>query len=112
MNLGNPARGLAYITHIETHDTYANSPIIITPKTRDKLVSQQFTVLKVGDWGRCEDEECERTHANDEVTNLHPHHVEAGDWVLVRNRSWSETTDPNVYVVGVDHILAKFVETP
>jgi hypothetical protein len=116
-DLGIPTRGKAFIKHIETSENYANSPIVITPKTRDAIAKCQFTVVAVGEWERCDEPmECERPHGVDGIGSpvkvwTHPHNVRVGDWVLCRNRSWDVTPDPSVYVVRVDDILGKFVET-
>jgi hypothetical protein len=114
VNLGNPARGLAFIRHIETVETYGNSPIVITPKTRDKIAAQQFTVVAAGDFEYCEDrEDCERCSCRWNIYQheyLHEHEVREGDWVLVRNRAWQSTPDPSVFVIKVDDILGVFRE--
>jgi co-chaperonin GroES (HSP10) len=107
IDLGQPTRGNAYIRHITTLETYANSPILIPVQARDKLAAQQFVVVAVGNYERCEDEECERQHT---VEGEHAHQIEAGDWVLVRNRSWMLTPCPDTYVCRWDAILGKFVE--
>lgn len=115
MQLGQPARGLAFIERIDTQETYSNSPIIVTPKTRDQISKQQFTVLAVGGWERCDEDDCERVHVTDDdppdYTRVHFHNVDVGDWVICRNRSWGETPDPKVFVVRCDDILARFTET-
>ena len=115
IDLGHPARGLAFIRRIETEETYAGSPIILTDQSREKIARQQFTVLAVGGVEFCEDEDCEREHAiryteYDEPVNVHLYDVAAGDWVLVRNRAWAETPDPNVFVVRQEAIVGKFIE--
>jgi hypothetical protein len=107
IDLGHPARGLAYIRHITTVENYANSPIVIPVQARNKLSKQQFIVVNVGKYERCEDEDCRRLHNK---WNQHVHRLMMGDWVLVRNRSWSLTPDPDVYVVRQDAILGKFEE--
>jgi co-chaperonin GroES (HSP10) len=108
IDLGYPARGLAYIRHITTAETYANSPIVIPIQAREKVAAQQFIVTAVGNYERCEDvEECPRHHNKQ---GEHVHHLTVGAWVLVRNRAWMSTPDPNVFVVRQDAILGKFVE--
>lgn len=107
IELGYPARGKAYIRHIETAETYADSPIIIPEAARDKIAKQQFIVTAVGNYERCEDEDCERPHTK---RMEHKHHLVEGDWVLVRNRAWDLTPDPDVYVVNQSDVLGKFVE--
>jgi co-chaperonin GroES (HSP10) len=103
-----PARGLAYIRHIETAERYGSSPIIITPQSRDKITCQQFEIVAVGNYERCEDEdECVRHH-NKRME--HVHRLKIGEWVLVKNRAWTATPDPAVFVVKQDAILGKFVE--
>jgi hypothetical protein len=103
-----PARGLCYIKHIQTAETYANSPIIITDKSRDAISKQQFEIVALGKYEICEDvEECVRHHNK---WNQHVHRLMCGDWVLVKNRAWLATPDPDVFVVRQDAILGKFVE--
>ena len=108
IDLGHPARGLAYIRHITTEEWYGNSPIVILPTTRDKISRQQFIVVALGKYEICEDvDECKRVHNK---WGQHVHRLMCGDWVLVKNRSWMQTPDPNVFVVRQDAILGKFVE--
>ena len=102
-----PARGLIYIRHIATEETYRGGAIVITPKSRDKVAAQQFIVTAIGESEHCDDEDCERPH----VLECHVHGLMVGDWVLVRHRSWMATPDPNVYVVRTDDILGKFEES-
>lgn len=109
IDLGYPASGLAFIRHVETVERYANSPIIVTPKTRDHLTRCQFIVTAVGDYEYCADvEDCGRHH---DKRGRHPHRLVEGDWVLVRNRSWSLTPDPDIYVIRQGYILGKFKES-
>ena len=108
IDIGYPSRGLAYIKHIKTAETYAGSPIIIPEPARDKVSAQQFEVVAVGNYEICEDpDECRRHHTK---RGEHVHRLEEGDWVLVRNRAWLSTPDPDVFVVRQDAILGKFVE--
>ena len=102
-----PARGLAFIKHIQTDERYAGGHIVIPPQARDKVAKQQFIVAAVGKYENCDDEDCRRLHNK---YNQHVHALTIGDWVLVRNRSWMQTPDPEVYVVRQDAILGKFVE--
>jgi hypothetical protein len=103
-----PARGLCYIKHIVTEDRYPGSPIYITDKSRDKVASQQFEIVALGKYEICEEpEECVRHHNK---WNQHVHRLMCGDWVLVRNRAWLATPDPDVFVVRQDAVLGKFVE--
>lgn len=116
IDLGTPARGLAFIRHIQTSENYANSPIVITPKTRYAIAKCQFIVVAVGGCEICEDEDCERYHYaistfSENGPSMHPHSVEVGDWVLVRNRAWMASPDPGVFVCRVDDVLGKFVES-
>ena len=116
MNLGHPARGLAFIKHIETEETYRGSSIIIPDQARDKIAKQQFIVVAVGEPEWCEDDECPRLHDpllrvdGEEYEFYHRSDVRGGDWVLCRNRSWAATPDPNIFVVRQADILGKFVE--
>jgi co-chaperonin GroES (HSP10) len=108
IDIGFPARGLAYIRHIKTAETYAGGRIVVPETARDKVAAQQFIVTGVGNYERCKDvEECPRHHNKQ---GEHVHRLEQGDWVLVRNRAWMSTPDPSVYVVRQDAILGKFVE--
>lgn len=110
MELGYPAPGLAFIKHVETVETYANSPIIVTAATRDAISKTQFVVVSVGDYERCEADpgDCLRHH---DKRGRHPHRLVESDWVLVKNRSWSPTPDPEVFVCRQIDILGKFKET-
>lgn len=100
-----PARGLAFIKHIETEETYPGSAILVTQKTRDKITKCQFEVVRVGDYARCADEDCERPHTK---FREHKHHLLEGDWVLCKNRAWMETDDEQIYVIRQDDIWGKF----
>jgi len=100
-----PARGRAFIRHIETEETYPGSPIIITPKSQDQITRCQFEVVRVGDYFKCRDEDCERPHTK---LHEHRHNLCEGDWVLCKNRTWAETPDPDVFVIWTDDILGKF----
>jgi hypothetical protein len=114
MNLGHPARGLAFIRHVTTEDRYQGGSIIIPEHIRDKVAKQQFNVIAVGEHERCEDEDCNRPHLHHGGWWKNLEHVcwaEAGDWVLCRNRSWAATPDPDIYVVRQSDILGKWVET-
>jgi len=103
-----PARGLVFVRHVETAETYANSPIVIPAQARDKVAKQQFIVTAVGNYEFCDDpEECERPHTK---RGEHKHRLEEGDWVLLRNRSWMLTPDPQVFVVRQSDVLGKFIE--
>ncbi len=119
MDLGRPARGLAFIKHIETEDTYRGGKILIPDQARDKIAKMQFTVVDVGEAEVCEEpDDCLRQHnlhvipgtwkVKDDL--FHPCDVKVGDWVICRNRSWSATPDPDLYVVRQSDVLGKFVE--
>lgn len=130
MNLGHPARGLAFIKHIDTEERYRGGQIIIPDPVRDKVAAQQFNVVAVGAWERCPEEEeipdcsddgdCGRSvhqvlgpipgSENFEPGRFHFCEVEPGDWVLCRNRSWAATPDPDIFVVKQSDILGKWVE--
>jgi co-chaperonin GroES (HSP10) len=104
-----PARGLAFVRHPATEETYCGGTIIIPETARDKVARQQMIVVSVGDYEFCEDvEECNRLHWKG---FMHKHGLQIGDWVLCRNRSWSLTPDPDVYVIRVVDILGIFTET-
>lgn len=104
-----PARGRAFIRHIETQETYAGSRIIVPDQARDKIAKCQFEVVSVGDYERCEDpDECNRPHHKGV---FHKHRLMQGDWILARNRSWMNTPDPHIYVIRVNDILGTFKET-
>jgi hypothetical protein len=115
-----PARGLAFIRRIVTAETYANSPIVLTNKSRDAVANCQFTIVAVGNYEYCDDDECPRRHSKrvrhatrrgEPVTvREHPHQLKVTDWVLVKNKSWNATPDPNVYLVKQSDILGKFEE--
>jgi co-chaperonin GroES (HSP10) len=107
IDIGFPARGLAYIRHIKTAETYAGGRIVVPETARDKVAAQQFVVTAVGDYENCDDEDCPRSHNK---FNQHVHSLTVGDWILVRNRAWMGTPDPDVFVVRQDAILGKFVE--
>lgn len=100
-----PTRGLAFIRRIETEETYPSSNIIVTPKSRDQVTKCQFEVVRLGNYARCEDEDCTRPHTK---AQEHKHNLQIGDWVLCKNRSWMLTDDPHIYVIRTDDILGKF----
>jgi hypothetical protein len=100
-----PARGLALIRRIRTEDRYPGSRILLTDQSRDKVSACQFDIVAVGDYERCEDEDCLRSHNK---KNEHVHRLKVGDWVLCRNRSWELTPEPDLYVCKQDSILGKF----
>lgn len=103
-----PARGLAYVRHIQTEENYRGSPILIPAQARDKVAKDQMIVVSVGDYERCEEpDECDRPHYKGV---FHKHHLMQGDWVLARHRSWMQTPDPDVYVIRQADILGKFEE--
>ena len=108
MDLLTPARGLAYIRHIETAETYAGGKVVIPEQARDRVARHQFIVVSVGNYEFCEDpDECPRSHTK---KGEHKHRLMQGDWVLCRNRAWSSTPDPDVYVIKVNDILGVFQE--
>jgi co-chaperonin GroES (HSP10) len=103
-----PANGLVFIRHVRTEATYPGGKILIPDASRDKVARQQFEVVAVGGYETCkEPEECVRHHNK---WNQHVHRLMCGDWVLVKNRAWLATPDPDVFVVRQDAILGKFVE--
>jgi hypothetical protein len=118
VDLGHPARGLAFIRHIDTEERYQGGAIVIPEHIRDKVAKQQFNVVAVGLPALCEDyDDCSRRHrpVPDGKGGIgHRHHppmeLEAGDWVICRNRSWAATPDPNVFVVRQSDILGRFIE--
>ena len=101
-----PARGLIYIRHIDTEETYRGGAIVITPKSRDKVAAQQFIVTAIGESEHCDDEDCERPH----VLECHIHGLMVGDWILARNRAWSSTLEDGVYVLRQADVLGTFKE--
>jgi co-chaperonin GroES (HSP10) len=105
-----PASGLAFIRHIETESTYRGGTILIPETARDKVAKQQFVVVAVGDAERCEDEDCNRYHDSDFSAVFHPCDLSPGDWVLCRNRSWSLTPDPDIFVIRQGDMVGRFVE--
>jgi hypothetical protein len=113
IDLGVPAHGLCYIKHVDTVETYANSPVIIPVQARDRVAKCQFEVVAVGPDEICEDpEECERPHLVHFESDLHSHRggLAVGDWVLCRNRMWESTPDPAIFVVRQGDIIGRFVE--
>jgi co-chaperonin GroES (HSP10) len=103
-----PARGRAYIRHIETAETYTGGRIVIPEQARDKVSRQQFIVVSVGNYEFCDDvDACNRPHTS---KGEHRHYLQIGDWVLCRNRAWSSTPDPDVYVINQSDILGTFRE--
>lgn len=102
-----PARGLAFIRHIEAAESYAGSTLIIPAKARDKIAKRQFVVTAVGGWEFCDDEDCERPHPQ----GLHLCSLDVGDWVLCRNRTWETTPDPDIFVIRQSDVLGVFEET-
>jgi hypothetical protein len=106
IDLGIPARGLAFIRHIETEESYRGGAIVVPVQSRDKLSRQQFVIEAVGDYEFCDDDECERPHTD----SMHAHDLREGDWILARSRSWMLTPDPHIFVVRVEDVLGKFEE--
>lgn len=103
-----PARGLAFVRHVTTEETYAGSPIIVPSQARDKVAKLQMIVVSVGDYERCPDpDECPRPHHKGV---FHKHRLMQGDWVLVRNRNWMATPDPDIFVIWQADILGVFQE--
>ena len=105
-----PARGRAFIRHIETEETYRGGLIIAPEQARDKIAKHQFVVVSLGDYERCEDpDDCERPHHKGV---FHKHRLQIGDWVLARNRSWGQLPDPDIFVIWQSDILGVFQEGP
>ena len=103
-----PARGRVFLRRVETEDTYRGGRIIVPDQARDKVARQQFIVVKVGNYERCEDpDECSRRHTK---YLEHPHRLQINDWVLVRNRAWVASPDPNLYICRQDDVLGVFEE--
>lgn len=104
-----PARGLAFIQRVETEECYRGGNIVIPDTIRDKVAALQFTVVAVGNYERCEDEDCLRRHTK---KGEHKHRLQLGDWIVARNRSWMASPDPDIYVVSINNILGIFEEAP
>jgi co-chaperonin GroES (HSP10) len=103
-----PARGKVYIRHVLTEDKYAGGRIIVPDQARDKIARQQFVVVSVGDYEACHDlDECNRPHHKG---FMHKHRLKVGDWIVVRNRTWVATPDPDVFVCRQVDVLGKFEE--
>jgi co-chaperonin GroES (HSP10) len=103
-----PARGKCFIRRIETEETYRGGSIFITAKSREKVATCQFVVVSVGDYEACHDlDECNRPHHKG---FMHKHRLKVGDWVVVRNRTWLATPDPDVFVCRQADVLGKFEE--
>ena len=108
MDSVHPARGLVFIRHVSTEERYRGGCIVIPESARDKLTDTQFVVVSVGNYERCADvDECQRPHTS---KGEHRHHLNIGDWVLCRNRSWGITPDPDLFVVRQSDILGSFHE--
>ena len=103
-----PARGKLFVRPVETPETLGGGKILLTEETRHGMTSGQFEVVSVGAPNVCEDEDCGRQHFNRWAEGWH--HVlgiQAGDWVLVRHRSLSETHQDKLYCCSQDDVLAR-----
>ena len=97
-----PARGKLFVRPVNTPETLSHGRIILTPATRNTLVSGQFEVVSLGEPTKCDDPDCERHH----WAKHHIHGLTRGDWVLVRHRSLTETHEDNLYCCSQDDVLA------
>ena len=108
-----PARGLAWLRHVETAEVYQSGRVIIPEPVRDKVARQQFEVVALGDYEFCEAdswEDCPLHMGAHTKRGEHRHRLQVGDWIVARNRSWDCTPDPDVYSVRVEYILGVFRE--
>ena len=106
-----PARGRAFIRHVETAEVYSGGRVIIPAQARDKVAQMQFEIVSLGDYEFCEADSWEDCPlASHTKRGEHRHRLNVGDWVLVRNRMWDPTPDSDVYVVNQAHILGVFKE--
>lgn len=106
-----PARGRAFVKKVETEDRYAGGRILIPDQARDRVSRQQFLIVALGDYEFCTADSWEECPlASHTKRGEHRHRLQVGDWVLLRNRMWDSTPDPDVYVVRQEHILGVFQE--
>jgi hypothetical protein len=112
-----PARGWLLVRPIETAETMPGGLVLLTSATRESLVAWQCEAIAVGPQAICEDEDCDRLHddcvvaGNDDewlTRREHPCAARAGDWLLVRPRSYIATDQPEraEWFVGQDNVLA------
>lgn len=103
-----PARGNLIVTEVRTAETFAESRIIVPETVRDRLTSWQANVVAVGAPAACDARKCDRAHAYDGATRVHPCEIAAGDWVVVRPRAFIETDEPErrERVMAQDDVLA------
>lgn len=108
-----PTRGLLLVRPVDTDDVQRG--IILLSDTRERMTQAQCEVIAVGEPAVCEDEECERPHANytvDAKYFVHPCAVRVGAWLLVRPRSFIAGPEPErkEWFVHQDDVLAILTE--
>ena len=91
-----PTRGRLLVTNLVTSDTVKG--IILLPKTLGTMTNLQVEVEKVGaPWYNEEEDTYEEIPAKE------------GDWLVLRDR-WCRvpTEDPELFVIGINDICARF----
>lgn len=98
-----PSRGHILVKPIETQELVGG--IVLLEETRQRWVGQQCEVLAVGEPETCDFwKDCERQH---DVTMHHLVSVSAGDWILVRPRSYVATDVDKQWIVKQSDVLAR-----
>lgn len=113
-----PARGLLLVKPIETAETLPGGRVLLTADHRERLTANQAEVIAVGAFALCDaarsraERKCTRPHIVLEGLRLHAHAIRAGDWILIRPRSYVAGPDPldSVRFVHQDAVLGIFNE--
>ena len=97
---------------VETPETLPGGKVVLTETTREALTTHQMEVVSVGKYPLCDDTDCERTHywsftgEGGRKERQHVVDIEAGQWVLVRHRSLTETHEDGLFACHQDDVLA------
>lgn len=102
---------------VETAEQFAGGKIVLPAEVREKIAAQQVEILAVGRERTCDDPDCERQHAHQDVRpfyinsqweHTHPFHGKQGDWALIAPRSLTECGDESgqTFLVNQDDVLA------
>lgn len=82
--------------------------VVVLEETRQRWTGQQCEVIAVGEPETCDGwEDCERQH---DVTMHHPVTVQAGDWLVVKPRSYMATDEENRWIIRQDAVLARLTQ--
>jgi hypothetical protein len=113
-----PARGLLLVRPIEAEETYMGGCVVVPEGARQRLTAWQCEAIEVGYPEICDDENCDRVHVGLSFLKPAPldepqmHHclVRAGDWLLVRPRSYIAADEyAKLWLVRQGDVLAIFL---